>query len=294
MQTIVKIILLLLVSDFGYSQIYYSNYLDATSEWRSYGVSYTGGTQTMYSTIYFDGFENYNGYTYYKKYAVVNYNGEIIYNPNSYVLYREGSDGNFYVVNPATGIEQIDFQNNNISVATVGVPFNTFYNHQNDVCNISLVQNILLSGLTLKHLIGTLGLSTGIAEGIGEVGPTCLPTLDGGGGLICYTKQGQTIQFDASIDCSVFPIPQYQNLSTVQFNIDINVYPNPSSNFVIVGSENIQIENIELYDLQGRILKNIKINSLSYKLDISGYQQGTYLLRIATTSGIKTLKVVKE
>ena len=79
--------------------------------------------------------------------------------------------------------------------------------HNDDTCNVSSINIIsAIIGLNLKQLIGVFDTSTGIAEGIGEVGPTCLPTLDGGGGLSCYTKQGQTIQF-SNIDCSLFPMP---------------------------------------------------------------------------------------
>ena len=295
MKTIIKIFALLLFSNYSFSQIYYSHYLDETSEWRNYNVSYTGGTQVFYSTVYFDGTENYNGFTYYKRFAVVNYNGQIIYDPNSYTLYREGSDGNFYFVNSTTGIEQLDFQNTPISNAQIGDPFNTFLNHQNDNCNVSGISIINLSGgLNLKHLIGLLTSETGIVEGIGEVGPICIPTQDGGGGLQCYTKQGQSIQF-GTIDCSLFPTAQRQNLNTAQFNnLNVQVFPNPSNKFITIESKNEIISELELFDLQGRMLQNIKLNNISIQLDISNYQTGTYLLKIVSAEGSKTLKIIKE
>ena len=126
MKTLIIVVISLLLSNFGFSQIYYSHYLDETSEWRDYSVSFTGGVQEMFRTQYFDGTEDYNGYTYYKKYGIARINGETIFDANFYILYREGNDGNFYAVNPSTGLEQIDFQNGLIANAQVGDAFSDF------------------------------------------------------------------------------------------------------------------------------------------------------------------------
>jgi hypothetical protein len=289
----VGFLIVLLFSNLGYSQIYYSNYLDATSVWKSYDISFVGTTQITYITRYFDGFENHNGYTYYKQFGIMNYNGSIISDPTSYSLWREGSDGNFYSYNPTTGVEQVFFQNANIAVASIGMSFSNFYNHQNDTCNVSSIQTIALPGLNLKHLLGAFGSNTGIAEGIGEVGATCIASVDGWGGLVCYSKQGQTIHFNTSVSCDLFPEPVYLSINTIKQPV-ISIYPNPTNSNFTVNPVNERINKIEIYDTQGRILKVLKPIDSIVSIDISEYAKGTYFVLIETEMGLVKEKISKH
>lgn len=293
MKKYIQLSVFCLFSNFGFSQIYYSNYLDATSVWKTYDISFVGTTQITYITRYFDGYENHNGYTYYKQFGIMNYNGSIISDPTSYSLWREGSDGNFYSYNPTTGVEQVFFQNTNIAAATVGMPFSNFYNHQNDTCDVSSIQTIVLPGLNLKHLLGAFGSNTGIAEGIGEVGPTCIATVDGWGGLVCYSKQGQTIHFNTSISCDLFPEPVYLSINTIKQPL-ISVYPNPANSIFTINARNERINKIEICDIQGRILKVLKINDSKVSIDISEYAKGTYIVLIETEMGLVKEKINKN
>lgn len=293
MKRYIQLSVFFLFSNLCYSQIYYSNYLDATSVWKTYDISFVGTTQITYITRYFDGFENHNGYTYYKQFGIMNYNGSVISDPTSYSLWREGSDGNFYSYNPTTGVEQVFFQNTNIAAATLGMPFSNFYNHQNDTCNVSSIQTIVLPGLNLKHLLGAFGSNTGIAEGIGEVGPTCIASEDGWGGLICYTKQGQTIHFNTSISCDLFPEPEYLSINTIKQPV-ISVYPNPTNSIFTINARNERINKIEICDMQGRILKVLKVNDSKVSIDISEYAQGTYIILIVTEKGVIKEKISKN
>ena len=179
----------MLFSTYSYSQIHYSHYIDETSEWSSYSISYLGMTTTYYSTVYFDGTEDHNGYTYYKRYAFVSENGYLIDTPG-YGLYREGSDGNFYSYDPETDVEQIQFENTPIANAQVGQNFNLLPTMSQQDCPITTISTISIAGLILKHIQGLVSSSAGIVEGIGNIGAICMPTLDRGGGLACYTKQG--------------------------------------------------------------------------------------------------------
>ena len=72
------------------------------------------------------------------------------------------------------------------------------------------------------------------------------------------------------------------------------VSPNPSNGiFIIKGS--ISIETIaELYNYQGQLLRNINTSkSEETILDISGYSQGIYFLKINFNEKIITKKIIK-
>lgn len=73
----------------------------------------------------------------------------------------------------------------------------------------------------------------------------------------------------------------------------INVYPNPAKDVLQIDiSNNIEIANIELFDLSGKKVK--KYSSNDRNLNISGLSAGTYFLRISTTLGGLAKKVVIE
>ena len=81
-------------------------------------------------------------------------------------------------------------------------------------------------------------------------------------------------------------------LSNSVFKTDssVTVSPNPA-NAIINIKANSEIKNIELYDVQGRILETILNDNA---IDISNKTNGIYFLKITTEKGAKVEKVIKE
>ncbi|SDE80518.1 T9SS type A sorting domain-containing protein [Epilithonimonas hungarica] len=71
----------------------------------------------------------------------------------------------------------------------------------------------------------------------------------------------------------------------------INIFPNPTSNFINIKSNEI-IKSVKLYNASGSLIKTENAN-LS-KIDISTFPKGNYLISIETDSGIETKKIIKE
>lgn len=280
MKHTLNLLVLLLVCNFGYSQIYYSHYLDATSEWRTY---HTDAFGTSYYTSFFDGTEDHNGYTYYKKFTIINEYGNIYLYP-SYSLYREDNNGKFYYLNLNTNTDEVDLDNNTLLNAQIGDSFNSlgvlYYDNEN--CPVTTVNTINLNGLSLKHLIGTFDGTTGVIEGIGRISNPCFPSLDSWGGLSCYTKQNQTIQFTPNIDCNLFPNANRQGLSTLTYeNSNFNVFPNPTRGLLTIVSKDA-ITAVDVFDHLGR-----KVNQFSAiqnnQIDLSHLEDGIYFIEIIST-----------
>ena len=82
-------------------------------------------------------------------------------------------------------------------------------------------------------------------------------------------------------------------LNNGSFELDksIFVYPNPTSSIINIKSET-EIKNIELYDVQGRILQTTVGNSNT--IDISDKNSGIYFLKISTENGSKVEKISKK
>ncbi len=71
------------------------------------------------------------------------------------------------------------------------------------------------------------------------------------------------------------------------------VYPNPASSriTITVGDRNLIGTMAHVYDLNGRLLTSIKIAAQSQVIDISGYVNGVYFIRLINN---ETLKVIKQ
>ena len=77
------------------------------------------------------------------------------------------------------------------------------------------------------------------------------------------------------------------------FKLPLTLYPNPTSGVLKIDVSNgVEIESIELFDIGGKKLNTFNITERN--LNISELSLGTYFLRISTTDGGVTKKVVIE
>jgi len=75
---------------------------------------------------------------------------------------------------------------------------------------------------------------------------------------------------------------------------NINVYPSPADNFVILDiSDAISANSFEVFDMMGRlILPRTDLNTSINRLDASYFAEGIYLMRINSDKGIYTTRFV--
>lgn len=85
-------------------------------------------------------------------------------------------------------------------------------------------------------------------------------------------------------------------LSSVEFlNTKFEIYPNPTTDIITIkNNENILIKNIDVIDLNGRIIKSIKLEEQNTTLNIDFLASGTYLLGIKTDEGTAVKKIIKK
>jgi hypothetical protein len=86
-----------------------------------------------------------------------------------------------------------------------------------------------------------------------------------------------------------------QNLSTSDFSPNfVSVYPNPSTGiFTITNSEEL-INELTIYDLQGRMIINKSVNNLESTVDLSSYNSGVYILEVVSQYGKSKHKLIKN
>lgn len=90
-------------------------------------------------------------------------------------------------------------------------------------------------------------------------------------------------------------LPSYLNVDEFLAS-KFNVFPNPATDVVIItNKENIGVEQIEVYDING---KNVKSQNYNHKneiqLNISDLAVGTYMFHVKTNLGTAVKKVVKK
>lgn len=74
------------------------------------------------------------------------------------------------------------------------------------------------------------------------------------------------------------------------------VYPNPANDFInISNSENIQVSNIKITDLNGRVVKQSNFDNVSnINLNVSDLSAGIYMMNINTNEGSTVKKIIKN
>lgn len=84
------------------------------------------------------------------------------------------------------------------------------------------------------------------------------------------------------------------NLSNTENDLaNLTISPNPANTIVNIKSDNA-IQNIQLYDVQGRLLQTKLTNEINFTIDVSDKINGIYFLKITTEKGSKIEKIIKE
>ena len=83
-------------------------------------------------------------------------------------------------------------------------------------------------------------------------------------------------------------------LNTTEFDLqEIKIYPNPVKDKLFIKSPNVVLEQVNTYDLSGKMVFEQKDIS-NDNLDISQLQSGVYILKLKTSVGEVRKKLVKE
>jgi len=79
----------------------------------------------------------------------------------------------------------------------------------------------------------------------------------------------------------------------VEYKQWLTFYPSPVKDNLTIEAKG-KINSLQLFDIQGRLLQKININSETYILNMSTYQRGMYLIKAITNEGVFVRKFIKE
>jgi hypothetical protein len=120
-------------------------------------------------------------------------------------------------------------------------------------------------------------------------------------GQVFYTYMGESIynvsQGIQQGDLSHATLSSEEN--PVETKTEIIIFPNPTTDYININMQGYQSTNqqssYQLYDLQGRLLKQDKVMQSETQINVTDLRAAIYLLQVYSDSKIlKTFKIVKN
>lgn len=100
--------------------------------------------------------------------------------------------------------------------------------------------------------------------------------------------------WSVDLDMMIFPIINGAGLNS---NIDVNtltyVYPNPAKDQVILASS-FNMNKVEIFNMIGQKVYENTVNGITSTVNVSGFNPGTYMVKMFTEGGVATKKIVVE
>ena len=81
-------------------------------------------------------------------------------------------------------------------------------------------------------------------------------------------------------------------ISSNDLNNIIDVYPNPTSSLVNIFIDNFENANIQIININGQVVLDKNVNSQNTLLNVENYNKGIYIVKINSTTGVTTQKLV--
>ncbi len=75
--------------------------------------------------------------------------------------------------------------------------------------------------------------------------------------------------------------------------VNLTVYPNPVDRSLVIAADQ-DINKVEIYNAVGQQVKAVNLNTNTARLDVADLQPGVYMLRIYTSKGVSTQKILKR
>jgi hypothetical protein len=86
------------------------------------------------------------------------------------------------------------------------------------------------------------------------------------------------------------------SLEDLDINFLVDIFPNPTSEFLNLRIEEYEALSFQLFDVTGKLLNQALITAKETSVNVSEYPKGTYLLTLThqESKKIKTYKVIKK
>jgi hypothetical protein len=81
----------------------------------------------------------------------------------------------------------------------------------------------------------------------------------------------------------------------LKLKVDFKMYPNPvASVFTMEMDAKLKKANIQIFDINGRVLMEKQLSDIRTDIDISNFAKGMYFVKFVTDEGVRTGKLIKK
>ena len=75
---------------------------------------------------------------------------------------------------------------------------------------------------------------------------------------------------------------------------NISLYPNPANNYIEVRVDELNVTNMEVYDVYGKLINNVNVIDNPTRINVSNLATGMYFVRVTTEQGVATKSFIKK
>lgn len=116
-------------------------------------------------------------------------------------------------------------------------------------------------------------------------------------GQIVYTTHTGTNGTVAQGVQQAYEISEVTGINNHSIKIELNAYPNPTTDFLILNVGNAELSNLnfQLYDLNGKIIESKKISSTTETINMESLPAAIYFLKVVSDNKeVKAFKIIKN
>lgn len=82
------------------------------------------------------------------------------------------------------------------------------------------------------------------------------------------------------------------NKTDIDFGYTFKIFPNPAKNSITISQTEPSFIKYEIYDINGKLISENKIQSILQKVDLSGYAEGMYIVKLIGNQKVEFKKIV--
>jgi hypothetical protein len=79
--------------------------------------------------------------------------------------------------------------------------------------------------------------------------------------------------------------------------VEIKIYPNPTTEKItleILNIQNLSVGNFKLYSLNGQLLQERTVHSITTEVSLAGLSNGAYILKVQINDRVEDWKIIKQ
>ena len=114
-------------------------------------------------------------------------------------------------------------------------------------------------------------------------------------GQVFYTTHLGTNYNVAQGVQQAYEISTTVGINEIAINLELSVYPNPTTNYLTLKVEKPEGLSYQVYDMQGRLIASNKVVGISTKIEMGSLASATYFLNVVKDNQIiKTFRIIKN